>query len=197
VPQERQLPAIHATLDGSGGYATENARWRLIASLICSILRRTASLRRTQPRLKWPRRSSPRQPQRQTVANPRRKSQVASQNTSYRAGLDAENRQRGRGLLRLPDGVARCALGTIALSCGAPRPRRRSAVRPHVPGGGWVRQPRVYGGGRALVLPTCWALLALRDAPRNPAVGRVWPAAKNLRTERAAGGGRMTPKIMD
>jgi hypothetical protein len=38
------------------------------------------------------------------------------------------------------------------------------------PGGGWnCGNPRVYGvDGEALVLPTCWALLALRDAPEQP-----------------------------
>lgn len=38
------------------------------------------------------------------------------------------------------------------------------------PGGGWnCGNPRVYGvDGDSLVLPTCWALLALRDAPEKP-----------------------------
>jgi len=38
------------------------------------------------------------------------------------------------------------------------------------PGGGWnCGNPRVYGvDGEALVLSTCWALLALRDAPEKP-----------------------------
>lgn len=38
------------------------------------------------------------------------------------------------------------------------------------PGGGWnCGNPRVYGvDGDALILPTCWALLALRDAPEQP-----------------------------
>jgi hypothetical protein len=38
------------------------------------------------------------------------------------------------------------------------------------PGGGWnCGNPRVYGvDGVALVLPTCWALLALREAPEKP-----------------------------
>jgi hypothetical protein len=37
-------------------------------------------------------------------------------------------------------------------------------------GGGWnCGNPRVYGvDGEALILPTCWALLALRDAPDHP-----------------------------
>jgi hypothetical protein len=37
-------------------------------------------------------------------------------------------------------------------------------------GGGWnCGNPRVYGvDGDSLVLPTCWALLALRDAPEHP-----------------------------
>jgi hypothetical protein len=37
-------------------------------------------------------------------------------------------------------------------------------------GGGWnCGNPRVYGvDGDSLVLPTCWALLALRDAPDHP-----------------------------
>jgi hypothetical protein len=38
------------------------------------------------------------------------------------------------------------------------------------PGGGWnCGNPRVYGvDGDALILPTCWALLALRGAPEKP-----------------------------
>jgi hypothetical protein len=38
------------------------------------------------------------------------------------------------------------------------------------PGGGWnCGNPRVYGvDGEALVLPTCWALLALREGPEHP-----------------------------
>src|SRR5258707_417692 len=38
------------------------------------------------------------------------------------------------------------------------------------PGGGWnCGNPRVYGvDGDPLVLPTCWALLALRDAQEKP-----------------------------
>jgi hypothetical protein len=38
------------------------------------------------------------------------------------------------------------------------------------PGGGWnCGNPRVYGvDGEALVLPTCWALLALHDTPDHP-----------------------------
>ena len=38
------------------------------------------------------------------------------------------------------------------------------------PGGGWnCGNPRVYGvDGDPLVLPTCWALLALRNAPEHP-----------------------------
>jgi hypothetical protein len=46
------------------------------------------------------------------------------------------------------------------------------------PGGGWnCGNPRVYGvDGDALVLPTCWALLALRDAPEKPerALSLAW-----------------------
>ena len=46
------------------------------------------------------------------------------------------------------------------------------------PGGGWnCGNPRVYGvDGEALVLPTCWALLALRDAPekRGRALSLKW-----------------------
>jgi hypothetical protein len=45
-------------------------------------------------------------------------------------------------------------------------------------GGGWnCGNPRVYGvDGDSLVLPTCWALLALRDAPDHPnrALSLVW-----------------------
>jgi len=46
------------------------------------------------------------------------------------------------------------------------------------PGGGWnCGNPRVYGvDGDALVLPTCWVLLALSDSPEHPsrALGIAW-----------------------
>jgi hypothetical protein len=45
-------------------------------------------------------------------------------------------------------------------------------------GGGWnCGNPRVYGvDGDSLILPTCWALLALRDAPDHPhrALSLAW-----------------------
>src|SRR5258706_3578826 len=57
------------------------------------------------------------------------------------------------------------------------------------PGGGWnCGNPRVYGvDGDALVLPTCWALLALRDAPEKPgrALSLAWLQKQFARIESA------------
>jgi hypothetical protein len=57
------------------------------------------------------------------------------------------------------------------------------------PGGGWnCGNPRVYGvDGDALVLPTCWALLALHDAPEKPgrALSLMWLQKEFARIESA------------
>jgi hypothetical protein len=58
------------------------------------------------------------------------------------------------------------------------------------PGGGWnCGNPRVYGvDGEALVLPTCWALLALHDPPDHPNRGLslAWLQSKFGRIQGAA-----------
>jgi len=58
------------------------------------------------------------------------------------------------------------------------------------PGGGWnCGNPRVYGvDGDALVLPTCWALLALRDALEKPgrALSLDWLQREFAKIESAA-----------
>jgi hypothetical protein len=58
------------------------------------------------------------------------------------------------------------------------------------PGGGWnCGNPRVYGvDGDALVLPTCWALLALREAPEKPgrAFSLSWLQKELAKIESAA-----------
>jgi hypothetical protein len=58
------------------------------------------------------------------------------------------------------------------------------------PGGGWnCGNPRVYGvDGDALVLPTCWALLALRDAPEKPgrALSLAWLEKEFAKIDSAA-----------
>jgi hypothetical protein len=58
------------------------------------------------------------------------------------------------------------------------------------PGGGWnCGNPRVYGvDGDALVLPTCWALLALSEAPEKPgrALSLSWLQKDFAKIESAA-----------
>src|SRR5262249_30851776 len=57
------------------------------------------------------------------------------------------------------------------------------------PGGGWnCGNPRVYGvDGEALVLSTCWALLALHEAPEKPgrALSLRWLAQNFAKIESA------------
>src|SRR5260370_736434 len=57
------------------------------------------------------------------------------------------------------------------------------------PGGGWnCGNPRVYGvDGDALVLATCWALLALHDAPEQPgrALSLAWLETEFAKIESA------------
>jgi hypothetical protein len=154
-----------------------------ITSLVCSALRDDPpSATKVQAGLQWlcedfPRDSSP---FRRFVQSLRPKSHIVSQNDSY----------RGWGWTpKTASWVEPTAFALMALRDAHPQqlPANASARRDLAiallydrmcPGGGWnCGNPRVYGvDGDALVLPTCWALLALRDAPQKPgrAMSLAW-----------------------
>jgi len=86
-------------------------------------------------------------------------------------GMDSEHQQLGRTNYVCVDAFARRARRTLPENVSQ---RRELAVAlPYdriCPGGGWnCGNPIVYRvDGEALVLPTCWALLALREAQEKP-----------------------------
>jgi hypothetical protein len=153
----------------SGGMTTGS--W--VTSLACSVLQNDPkSETHVAAGLKWlcedfPRDSSP---LRRFFESLRPKSQIVSQNMTY----------RGWGWTpRTASWVEPTAFALMTLRDAAPQQlaanasqRRELAVAllydRMCPGGGWnCGNPRVYGvDGDSLVLPTCWALLALRGSER-------------------------------
>jgi hypothetical protein len=154
-----------------------------ITSLTCSVLAADGqSAKDVAVGLKWlcddfPRDSSPWM---RFVQSLRPKSHIHSQNDSY----------RGWGWTpKTASWVEPTAFALMALrDAPAEQLPRNAAERRDLavallydrmcPGGGWNSgNPRVYGvDGDALVLPTCWALLALREAPEKPgrALSLAW-----------------------
>jgi hypothetical protein len=175
----------------SGGMTTGS--W--ITSLACSVLQSDPkSETHLAAGLRWlcedfPRDSSP---LRRFFDSLRPKSQIASQNTTY----------RGWGWTpRTASWVEPTAFALITLRDAAPQQlpanasqRRELAVAllydRMCPGGGWnCGNPRVYGvDGEPLVLSTCWALLALREAPEKPgrALSLGWLQKEFAKIESAA-----------
>jgi hypothetical protein len=155
--------------DGSWPAFPGMAAGSWITSLACSVLKNDAdSAANVKAGLKWlcedfPRDSSP---LRRLLQMLRRKSQIVSHNDTY----------RGWGWTpRTASWVEPTAFALMALREADPRllptnasQRRELAIAllydRMCPGGGWnCGNPRVYGiAGDPLVLPTCWALLALR-----------------------------------
>jgi hypothetical protein len=175
----------------SGGMTTGS--W--VTSLACSVLQSDPkSETHVAAGLRWlcedfPRDSSP---LRRFFERLRPKSQIVSQNTTY----------RGWGWTpRTASWVEPTAFALMTLRDTAPQllpanasQRRELAVAllydRMCPGGGWnCGNPRVYGvDGDALVLPTCWALLALRDALEKPgrALSLAWLQKEFAKIESAA-----------
>jgi hypothetical protein len=175
--QSAQLP------DGSWPACAEIRSGSWITSLTCSVLAEDGqSAKNVAAGLKWlcedfPRDSSPWM---RFVQSLRPKSHIHSQNDSY----------RGWGWTpKTASWVEPTAFALMALrDAPAEQLPRNAAERRDLavallydrmcPGGGWnCGNPRVYGvDGDALVLPTCWALLALREAPEKPgrALSLAW-----------------------
>ena len=161
--------------DGSWPASSQMTTGSWITSLACSVLRGDAkSANNVKAGLKWlcedfPRDSSPLQ---RFLQRLRSKSNVVSHDDSY----------RGWGWTpRTSSWVEPTSFALMALREAGPQHLPKNAAQRHAlaisllydrmcPGGGWnCGNPRVYGvGGDALVLPTCWALVALSDAQEKP-----------------------------
>jgi hypothetical protein len=166
----KTIDFLHASqlADGSWPAAAQVNAGSWVTSLACSALSiNRQSAKNVQAGLKWicedfPRDSSP---FRRFVQRLRPKSETVSQNDSY----------RGWGWTpRTASWVEPTAFALMALQAADPEllpknaaQRRKLAIAllydRMCPGGGWnCGNPRVYGvDGDPLVLPTCWALLAL------------------------------------
>jgi hypothetical protein len=162
-------------VDGSWPATSQMSKGSWVTSLACSVLSGDAlSTDSVKAGLKWicedfPRDSSP---LRRFVQSLRPKSATVSQNDSY----------RGWGWTpRTASWVEPTSFALMALQDAGPQQLPKNAAERcnlavsllydrMCPGGGWnCGNPRVYGvDGDALVLATCWALLALRDAPEKP-----------------------------
>jgi hypothetical protein len=163
-----------------------------IASLTCSALAADPeSAKHVAAGLKWlcddfPRDSSP---WRRFVRRIRNESHLVKQNDSYRGwGWTPKTSSwveptafalTALSDARLPENAAlRCELAVALL------------YDRMCPSGGWnCGNPSVYGvDGEALVLPTCWALLALRKAQEKPgrALSLAWLQKKIAKIESAA-----------
>jgi len=197
---------LHSTQlpDGSWSACAEMKIGSWVTSLTCAVLASdTQSAQNVRAGLKWlcedlPRDSSPWM---RIVQRLRGDSRINSQNDSY----------RGWGWTpRTSSWVEPTAFALMALR-DAPAeqlPKNASTRRDLAvallydrmcPGGGWnCGNPRVYGvDGDGLVLPTCWALLALRgseraaqkkDAPEKPgrALSLAWLQKEFAKIESAA-----------
>jgi hypothetical protein len=166
-----------------------------ITSLTCSVLAADGqSAKNVAAGLKWlcddfPRDSSPWM---RFVQSLRPKSHISSQNDSYRGwGWTPKTASwvepTAFALRTLRDAPAEVLPRSVS-------ERRDLAVAllydRMCPGGGWnCGNPRVYGvDGDALVLPTCWALLALREALEKPgrALSLSWLQKEFAKIESAA-----------
>jgi hypothetical protein len=187
--QSTQLP------DGSWPACAEMRAGSWTTSLACSVLAADGqSAKNVAAGLKWLCEDFPRDRSlvRRLLQGLRRKSQIVSQNDSY----------HGWGWTpKTASWVEPTAFALMALrDAPAEQSPRNAAERRDLavallydrmcPGGGWnCGNPRVYGvDGDALVLPTCWALMALRDAPEKPgrALSLTWLQKELAKIESAA-----------
>src|SRR6266404_6635599 len=170
-------------VDGSWPAAAGMNSGTWVTSLVCAALAADEkSAVNVRAGLKWlcddlPRDSSP---WRRFVRRMRNESRISEQNDSY----------RGWGWTpKTSSWVEPTAFALMALrDAPAEQLPKNASMRRDLavallydrmcPGGGWnCGNPRVYGvDGDALVLPTCWALLALREAPEKPgrALSLAW-----------------------
>jgi hypothetical protein len=169
--------------DGSWPASPEMKTGGWVTSLACSVLAGDAgSEKQLRAGLRWicedfPRDSSPLQ---RFMRRLRPESHISAQNDSYRGwGWTPKTSSWVE-----PTSFAVMALRAanaeqLPKNAGQRRELAISLLYDRMcPGGGWnCGNPRVYGvDGDALVLPTCWALLALRDAPEKPgrALSLAW-----------------------
>jgi hypothetical protein len=175
--QSTQLP------DGAWPACAEMRAGSWITSLACSVLAADGqSAKNVAAGLKWLCEDFPRDSSlvRRLLQSLRRKSQIVSQNDSY----------HGWGWTpKTASWVEPTAFALMALRDAPSEQLPRNAAERRdlavallydrmCPGGGWnCGNPRVYGvDGDALVLATCWTLLALREAPEKPgrALSLAW-----------------------
>jgi hypothetical protein len=170
-----------------------------VTSLTCAALAPDAqSAQSVKAGLKWLCEDFPRDsnPLRRFLQSLRPKSQIVSQNATY----------RGWGWTpKTASWVEPTSFALMALRAATPQQLPAKALQRRdlaiallydrmCPGGGWnCGNPRVYGvDGDALVLPTCWALLALgaseKDAPEKPgrALSLAWLQKEFVKIESAA-----------
>ena len=181
--------------DGSWPASSGMATGSWVTSLACSVLQSDPkSETHVAEGLRWLCEDFPRgsNPLRRFFESLRPKSQIVSQNTTY----------RGWGWTpRTASWVEPTAFALMTLRDAASQQlpanasqRRELAVAllydRMCPGGGWnCGNPRVYGvDGNSLVLPTCWALLALRHAVEKPgrALSLAWLQQEFVKIESAA-----------
>jgi hypothetical protein len=161
--------------DGSWPASPGMATGSWVTSLACLVLSAdAASEKNVAAALKWLCEDLPKDstPFRRFIQALRPKSEIVSQNDSY----------RGWGWTpKTASWVEPTSFALLALRQANPKHLPSVAARRRelavgllydrmCPGGGWnCGNPRVYGvDGDALVLATCWALLALKDAPEKP-----------------------------
>ena len=181
--------------DGSWPAADGMTTGSWITSLACSVLQcDPKSITHVKAGLKWLCEDFPRDSSvfRRFLQSLRPKSQIVSQNDTY----------RGWGWTpKTASWVEPTAFALMALREADPGQLPASASQRcdlaiallydrMCPAGGWnCGNPRVYGvDGDALVLPTCWALLALRDASEKPgrALSLAWLQREFPKVESAA-----------
>jgi hypothetical protein len=187
---------LHASqlADGSWPAASQTSAGNWVTSLVCSVLGPDRqSAQNVKGGLKWlcedfPRDSSPFQ---RFVNRLRPKSHIISMNDSY----------RGWGWTpKTSSWVEPTSFALLALREANPQYLPANASRRRelaisllydrmCPGGGWnCGNPRVYGvDGDPLILPTCWALLALRDALEKPgrALSLAWLQKESVNIQSA------------
>ena len=160
--------------DGSWPAAAEMSTGSWITSLACSILsRERKATTAVQRGLHWlcddfPRDSSPFQ---RFIRSLRPAARLSEQSDAYRGwGWTPRTSSWVEPTSFALMAFAECDAALLPPTASR---RRESAIAMlydrMCPGGGWnCGNPRVYGvDGEALVLPTCWALLALRGQPES------------------------------
>jgi len=175
--RSKQLP------DGSWPAANEMDSGSWITSLACAVLARIPDCKKAvEAGLQWlcddyPRDSSP---WRKFLKKFQTDTHIVAHNDSYRGwGWTPRTSSWVEPTAFALIAFEQAQSGGLAASISERRQLAISLLYDRTcPGGGWnCGNPRVYGvDGDALVLPTCWVLLALSDSPEHPsrALGLGW-----------------------